>query len=126
MIDRYNPLETPDPQEWLDRDEQERLLLVEDYHRRARIRLPNAKVHAVMHAIVENQIALGDETPVQRTAQQLMDEGLDRHDAIHAIGSVLATHIFDLTRQPETEGDPNRAYFAELEQLTAESWRESY
>jgi len=37
---------------------------IEAYHRRARIRLPNEKVHAVIHAIVENQIALGDELPV--------------------------------------------------------------
>jgi hypothetical protein len=55
---------------------------VEDYHRRERVRLPNATVHAVMHTIIENQIALGDETPVQRTAQRLMDEGLDRHDTM--------------------------------------------
>ena len=69
---------------------------------------PNAKVHAVMHAIIENQIALGDEIPVQRTAQRLMDEGLDRHDTIHAIGSVLVGHMFDLTRQPATDDDPNQ------------------
>src|SRR4249919_1247439 len=75
MIDRYDPLETPDPREWLDLDEGEHLRLVEDFHRRARVRLANAKAHAVMHAIVENQIALGDEIPVQRTAQRLMDEG---------------------------------------------------
>jgi hypothetical protein len=79
-----------------------------------------------MHAIIENQIALGDETPVQRTAQRLMDEGLDRHDTIHAIGSVLVGHMFDVTRQAATDDDPNRPYFAELQQhLTAESWRES-
>ena len=125
MIDRYDPLETPDPREWLDLDEGERLRLVEDFHRRARVRLPNAKVHAVMHAIIENQIALGDEIPVQRTAQRLMDEGLDRHDTIHAIGSVLVGHMFDLTRQPATDDDPNQPYFAELEHITAESWRGS-
>jgi len=125
MIDRYNPFETPGPQEWLDLDEEERLRLVEDYHRRARVRLPNAKLHAVMHVIIENQIALGNETPVQRTAQRLMDEGLDRHDAVHAIGSVLAGHMLDLTRQPSTGGDPNQSYYAALERLTAESWRES-
>jgi hypothetical protein len=78
-----------------------------------------------MHAVIENQIALGDEIPVQRTAQRLMDEGLDRHDTIHAIGSVLVGHMFDLTRQPATDDDPNQPYFAELVNLTAESWRES-
>src|SRR5262245_7758198 len=125
MIDRYNPLKTPDPQEWLALDEGERLRMVEDYHRRVRVRvrLANAKAHAVMHVIIENQIALGDETPVQLTAQRLMDEGLDRHDTIHAIGSVLVGYMFDLTRRPATGGDPNQPYFAELERLTAERWR---
>jgi hypothetical protein len=60
--------------------------------------------------LIENQIALGDEIPVQRTAQRLMDEGLDRHDTIHAIGSVLVGHMFDLTRQPATDDDPNQPY----------------
>ena len=58
-MQRYDPLEAPDPKEWLELDEQERIVLVQDYHRRARIRLPNKKVHATLHAIVEAQIALG-------------------------------------------------------------------
>ena len=83
---RYDPLEAPNPEEWLALDEQERIDLARDYHRNARIRLPNAKVHATVHAMVETQIALGDETAARRTAQRLMDAGLDRHEAIHAIG----------------------------------------
>jgi hypothetical protein len=59
---RYDPIKAPTPEEWLALDEQERIILAEDYHRRARIRLPNATLHATMHAVVENQIALGDET----------------------------------------------------------------
>jgi len=54
-----------------------------------------------------------------------MAEGLDRHDAVHAIGAVLAGYLHDLLRQPESEPDPNPGYYAELEQLTAESWRRS-
>jgi hypothetical protein len=120
----YDPLDPPEPEEWLSLDEQGRIDLVESFHRRARIRLPNAKVHAVVHAIVENQIALGDETPVKRTVQRLMSEGLDRHDSIHAVGSVLMFHISDLLAQPgaKTEADPNRPYFAALDQLTANDW----
>ena len=34
-MERYDPLESPPPEEWLDMDEAERLGLVEDYHRRA-------------------------------------------------------------------------------------------
>jgi hypothetical protein len=81
-------------------------------------------VHAVCHVIVENQFALGDELPVKRTVQRLMSEGLDRHDAIHAVGSVLIGHLTDLLAAPRTEigTDPNPRYYAELERLTAKDW----
>ena len=62
MMNQYHPLEAPDPEEWLAMDA-ERILLVEEYHQRARIRLPNVKLHVVMHVIIENQVALGDEVP---------------------------------------------------------------
>jgi hypothetical protein len=64
-VRRYDPLQTPEPGEWLSLDENECIRLVKDYHRRARIRLPNRKAHALFHVIVENQIALGDEIPVR-------------------------------------------------------------
>ena len=123
----YDPLKPPNPEEWQSMDEQERLDLVEGFHRRARIRVPNAKVHAVIHVIVENQFALGDELPVKRTVQRLMSEGLDRHDAIHAVGSVLIGHISDLLGAPEAEvgPDPNPPYYAALDQLTAKDWSSS-
>jgi hypothetical protein len=124
-MQRYNPLEAPNPEEWLALDEQERIDLVRDYHRRTRIQLPNEKLHATLHAIVEAQIALGDETPARRIALRLMDEGLDRHDAIHAIGMVLAEHIFDVLKTAKSEQDPNTPYFAALERLTADHWRRS-
>jgi hypothetical protein len=106
-------------------DEQQRIDLARDYHRRARIRMPDETVHATAHAIVENQIALGDETPARRTAQRLMEEGLDRHDAIHAIGMVLFEFMFDLLQGPASDTDRNPAYFAALERLSAEDWRRS-
>ena len=124
-MQRYNPLEAPNPEEWLALDEQERIDLVRDYHRRAGIRLPNEKLHATLHAIVEAQIALGDETPAGRIAQRLISEGLDRHDAIHAIGMVLAEHLYDMLKTTKSDKDPNAPYFAALERLTAEDWRRS-
>lgn len=63
-----------------------------------------------------------------------MAEGLDRHEAVHAIGSVLAGHINDLMRKArsgrhavdaDSDRDPNQTYFAELEDLTAEAWLRS-
>jgi hypothetical protein len=93
----------------------------------ARSHLPNATVHAVIHVVVENQIALSDEIPVKRTMQRLMSEGLDRHDSIHAVGSVLIGHTKDLLAQPKAEAgaDPNRSYYAALDRLAAKDWSSS-
>jgi hypothetical protein len=124
-MQRYDPPEAPDPEKWLALDEQERINLARDYHRSARIRLPNAALHATLHAIVEAQIALGDETPAQRTAQRLMDEGLDRHETIHAIALVLIEFMRDLMNAPELGIDSNAPYFAALERFTAEDLRRS-
>jgi len=85
--------------------------------------VPNVAVHAAMHAIVETLIALGDEAPARRTAQPLMDEGLDRHEAIHAIGSVLVEFMTDLMKARKSGRNPSVAYFAALERLTAEGCR---
>jgi len=128
-MQRYDPLKAPDPEEWLSLDEQQRIDVVEEYHRLAGIRIPNAKIHAVAHAIIENQIAAGDKLPVRRTVQRLMAEGLDRHEAIHAVGMILLEFINDVMKQADTEqaerqADPNAPYYAALEKLTAESWRE--
>ena len=129
----YDPLEDPDPEQWLMMDEQQRVDLVMEYHQAAGISLPNEKLHATLHVIVENQIA-DEELPVRRKLERLMLEGLDRHDAIHAIGSVLAGHVYHLLREadeknlpdePASGWDPNQPYFAELERLTAKSWRRS-
>ncbi len=119
---RYDPAEAPDRAEWLDLDESERLTLVEAYHRRAKVRLPNPQAHTIFHVIVENQ-ALDDDLPVGRAITRLMDEGLDRHEAVHAIGSVLAGYINELMGDGGPPEFPTEAYKAEIERLTAESWR---
>lgn len=90
-------------------------MLAEAYHRRAGIELPNTKVHAVMHVIIENQVALGDELPVRRAIERLMGEGLDRHEAVHAVGSVLAAHMSDTLKAGAAN---NAAYNAAVERLT--------
>ncbi len=125
-ISTYDPLNEPDPHEWLAMDEQERIDLVTAYHRDAGLGGPRGTVHAVLHVIIENQIA-DDTLPVRRTAQRLMSEGLNRHDAIHAIGSVLAGNINDVMRKADSDSQPDltKAYFAELEDLTSEAWLRS-
>jgi hypothetical protein len=64
--------------------------LVSRHHTGQRIRLPNETIHAAIHLIVENQVALGDAFPANGVLLRLMKEGLDRHEAIHAIGSVFS------------------------------------
>jgi hypothetical protein len=120
----YDALKAPDPEDWLDLDEQERIDQVIEYHRRRRLPVgENARVHAAAHAIVETQVAMGDATVVPATLDRLMREGLDRHDAIHAIGSVLVGIFFDVAKDPSKQIDINAAYGRELGELTAASWR---
>jgi len=124
-MERYDPDQPIDPEEWTALDEAERQYLVERFHRKRRIRLPNLRLHTAIHVVVENQVAIGSEIPVQSVLARLMGEGLSRHDAIHAIGSVLSGHMFDLM-QGNVEGqDVNAAYYKQLTELTAESWLKS-
>ncbi|WP_168787646.1 hypothetical protein [Paraburkholderia aromaticivorans] len=120
----YNPERVPEPESWLELDEQERIALVETYHRVARIKLPNVTAHAALHAVVENQIALNLERVV-RAMDRLGKEGLTQHDAVHAMGSVVAEHLFDIlkTDQNDDAATPQARYYAAVERLTAASWR---
>ena len=121
-ISRYDPAQAPDPKGWLSMDEAERIELILKFHRHAKERLPSPRLHAMLHVIVENQVALGDEIPVRRTIERLQSEGLNRHDAVHAVGSVLAKQVFDLMNENRSEADLDFDYAAELEALSAERW----
>jgi hypothetical protein len=117
---RYDPDKAPDPDDWLLADEQERLSAVEQFHRRRRVRLPNATAHAIFHCIVENQLAMHDPILVERTLARLMTEGLSRHDAVHAIANVVATDMSEMLRDRKTFSEPD--YIRKLGALTAERW----
>ncbi|MGB8416261.1 hypothetical protein [Paraburkholderia sp.] len=123
-MEAYNPERGPEPESWLELDEQERILLIETWHRVARIKLPNLTAHAALHAIVENQIAL-DLEPVVRAMDRLRKQGLTRHDAIHAIGSVVAENLFGILKadQNDDAAASQARYYAAVERLTAVSWR---
>ena len=120
---QYDAIEQPDSEIWLDLDETERVDLVIDYHRRIGVQLENPELHATAHVVVENQVALGDATPVPETLDRLMDEGLDRHEAVHAIGSILMRIMFDAVHKPDDGRDINSDYYRELALLTAADWR---
>jgi len=119
---QYDPHQHIDSEAWQALDESERIESVQQYHRRNRIRLPNEKLHALTHVIVENQVALGDTFLARAVLLRLMEEGLDRHEAVHAIGLVLSEQLFAAMRE-EGGGDLNAQYVEKLNRLTAESWR---
>jgi len=121
-MDSYNPDTSPTPTDWLRTDEGDRIELVAAYHRRKMIKLPNAQLHAVIHVVVENQLALGEELVVN-TLSRLQGEGLSRHDALHAIGSVLAEHLYELMQEGDASTEPYRQYLERLQRLTAKNWR---
>ena len=125
-MEAYDPMNAPDPDEWQSLDEQERLMLVEDHHRQAGVELPNEQIHAVIHVVVENQIALGDEVPTQATLERMMREGLDRHDAIHAVGSVLANFLGEILAAAAAAPSVNEGYYMELKKLKAAEWLKSF
>ena len=123
IMNTYNPNMAPDPDTWNALEETERLLIVERYHKRKRIRMPNHTAHATFHVIVENQIAMGDELNTAHTLDRLMSEGLDRHEALHAVGSVLAEHMHRMM-SGESEDFNESKYSSDLDDLTAEKWKQ--
>ena len=122
----YDPEKAPDPTEWLAMGEIERIRVAQNYHVSARIKLPNTKAHAVIHAVVENQVATGF-GPTCRAIERLQSQGLTRHEAVHAVGSVVAEFSYQSLQNPQTSSSSglqarmNNA----IEQLTADAWRSS-
>lgn len=125
---QYDPGFPPDPEAWLSLDELDRLDLIAAWHEESDEPLPASgdwMGHAAIHVIVENQAALGEELPVRATIERLVREGLDRHEAVHAVGSVLLRFSGDMMAD-ESDGEFDMAgYTAALEALTADDWRGS-
>jgi hypothetical protein len=120
---RYDPRSGPEAAEWLAADDAERMLAVQAHHERAGIALPNTRAHAVFHVAVENQLAEGYESTV-RTLARLTGEGADRHEAIHAIGSVLLQHMHEMLRGAAASFD-DAAYSRDLDAIDIRAWRTS-
>ncbi len=120
---KYDPQKNPNPGIWLSLEEAERVYSVQKFHTEANIKLPNATLHSLFHVIVENQVALGDDFIAKATLERLMDEGLDRHEAIHAIGSVVATHVHKTVNDKVDPGEATRVYQKKLNGLNAAEWK---
>ena len=105
-----------------------RIRLVERYHRPAGVKVKGLgeRVHALFHAVIENQVALANPAAAPRALQRLQQEGLTRHEALHAIGAVLARHIGHARPPGGGAGDARGRYAADLEGLSADSWRQRF
>jgi hypothetical protein len=124
-VDEYDPDEEWDATDWLGMPEGRRLFLIAEYHQRRRVSLPSLRLHAALHATVENQVALG-ELDVVNALKRLQNEGLGRHDAIHAIGMVLTEHLDNvLGAGGRPSAELHKPYFERLRHLTADEWLRS-
>ena len=119
----YDPMTKPVPQDWLELDEGDRISQAEKYHKKNRIRLPNTQAHALFHVIVENQIA-EDQEAVVRAMQRLSDQGLDRHESLHAVAWVLSQHIYEQMTAAEVDQSRtiNAEYISAIERLNLKDW----
>jgi hypothetical protein len=76
------------------------------------------EAYGVQQWLGELALALRQETyrpdPIRR---------LNRHDAVHAIGSVLMRIVFDAVHERDDGSDINAKYRQELATLTAANWR---
>jgi hypothetical protein len=116
---RYDPEVAPDPVEWLATAEADRLAAVRRHHQGSKYDIERPELHAAIHLVVENQLA--ERHPAATAAMdRLIAEGL-RHEALHAIGSIVAAEMFDIINSKRAH-DPE-AYSQKLQGLTAVAWR---
>jgi len=80
----------------------------------------NPILHVTIHQTIENQLAAKDPPVVHETLERLMRSGLSRHEAIHAIGSVLSVEIWEILKD-ERPFDEEK-YERGLRQLSAREW----
>ncbi len=121
-MDKYNPDKPIDPSEWLEIDEAERIGLVRDFHETLEDEMPDdaLSIHSTVHVIVENQLAMGVEL-IPETIAKLTRQGLDRHEAIHAIGAIISEDIFNIVKCTTQELSPKK-YRRRLDKITAKRW----
>ena len=122
-MDTYDPSIAPDPADWQALEETEQIYLVEEFHIESQEPTPEGgtRLHAGIHVIVENQIAMGVR-PVPETIAKLMRQGLDRHEAIHAVGAILTENVYELLNTDEGSWNAKQ-YRRRLDKLTARRWK---
>jgi hypothetical protein len=106
---------------WSEIDDDERNEIVQKAHLRGRHPWgASLHLHAAMHVVVENQIALGEPPIVRATVERFRKAGVPRHEAIHAVGSVLAQQVFETQRR--LRPIPAGAYERNVAALDPKEW----
>ena len=123
-MDTYNPLIEPKKDDWLESSEFDRIEAVREFHEKFdhdEFEDDDALIiHCTLHVVVENQLAMGVEL-IPETFAKLTRQGLNRHDAIHAIGAIISEDIFYIMRGEKSEFSPKQ-YRKNLEKITEKRW----
>ncbi len=115
----YDANVAPNPRDWLSLSEDERIESVMQSHDEMETE-SQTRMHAVMHVVVEGQIAMETEM-VPQTVDKLVRQGLERHEAIHAIAAILTEDTFDAL-QGDAKTFDMKKYRRRLDKLTAKRW----
>lgn len=118
----YHGDHAPDPARWLAADEVVRTEAIRAHHDTLAEHPdgPDPALHAAFHLIGENQVAAGQPPETAAAVARLIAGGTTRHEAIHAVMSIVATEVFTMLRDKRTydRAGTTRA----LAKLRAEDW----
>lgn len=77
------------------------------------------RAHVAIHEVVANQLWDGEPPEAWQAAQRLTAQGVERHNVLHALGSVVANHLHSALSGVDVDLD---AYRRDLDALGPEGW----
>ena len=99
--DLFDISRSPDPAAWLALDEGERIEQVIEAHRRTRSAMGGSEsAHAAIHVAVETRLA-SDDAAVIAAYERFRAAGVDRHNTVHALASVVTDHMMAVLESRE-------------------------
>src|SRR5688500_17672380 len=92
---KYDASKEINAQSWSKLTDDQRIACVQRHHEQDKPHPPtrNLTIHSALHAVIESQIASGNPVQARAAYSRMLQGGLSRHDAIHALGSALANYI---------------------------------
>jgi hypothetical protein len=80
------------------------------------------RLHIAIHTVVETQLRDGTPPEATATLARLQAEGLDRHEATHAIGAAVGEELYEVMSEKRRYDEAR--YVSRLRAITATGWRE--